>query len=242
MKIYYFAAVAHVSGETNWGAAWLRCGDLPFLPTPVWAAHARCGVVLTTTRRMKGLWLLCGVFLPVSKIFLELRSSDTAVVCFLAAAHGKTGRGAAEVWGKGKRSLVGPPHPVQALDRGLALGGMSPGRDCHVSDSGYPQLWGHECITSDVLPPASVSGCSQKAPLCCRKWWPSGTGGGVPVQSTGTYFSAKPNSRSLCRSSTSRVLWINSTKLSSWQRCVAAPSGRTNWVFRYCAQASGMPD
>lgn len=24
MKIYYFAAVAHVSGETNWGAAWLR--------------------------------------------------------------------------------------------------------------------------------------------------------------------------------------------------------------------------
>lgn len=41
-----------------------------------------------------------------------------------------------------------------------ALGGLSPGRDCHAGDAGYPQPWGHERVTNDVLPPASVCGCS----------------------------------------------------------------------------------
>lgn len=49
MKIYYFAAVAHVSEEINWGVAWLHWGHLLFAPIPAWAACAHCGAVLTTT-------------------------------------------------------------------------------------------------------------------------------------------------------------------------------------------------
>lgn len=133
MKIYYFAAVAHVSGETRWGAAWLRWGELPFAPILARAARARCGAVLATRRPTNGLWLLCGVLSPVSKISLELRSSDTADACFLAAAHGETGRGAAEVRGKGKQSRVGPSHPGSG-SRSCPVGGLSPG-DCHAGDT-----------------------------------------------------------------------------------------------------------
>lgn len=70
MKIYYFAAVAHVSGG-NWGA-------LPVLPSHL-------GMLLPA---LEQLWPLPGFFLLLSKLSLELQSSDPS---FFPAAHGEAG-------------------------------------------------------------------------------------------------------------------------------------------------------
>jgi len=96
--------------------------------------------------------------LPVLKITLELTSSDAADVCLLAAAHGKTGRGAAEIWGKGKQSRLGPSSPVRAR----------PGRveswEAIVTlvTLGIGSPWGQECVTNGVLPRRAFGGVLRK--------------------------------------------------------------------------------
>lgn len=99
MKIYYFAAVAHVSGG-SWGWGLCLCSHPP---------SGCCCQLLP----------LPGAFLPLSKLSLELQSSDPSS---LPAAHGETGRGAAEVWGKGEWGCVSPLPVLQPLIVVLARG------------------------------------------------------------------------------------------------------------------------
>lgn len=191
MKIYYFAAVAHVS---FWG--W---GEHPSLSAPLTANERDLG-------GLRGAEFL-GWMISLPRGALTL--------LFFAAAHGKTSRGAAEVWGKGKQSCGSPGR--------VGRGPVEPRRR-------FSPPWGFHS------PEGSRKGAPGK-PL--NDAAALGGGAGAPCRAEALNFSAssgtstKPgsNSSSPHRSSTSRAPWINSTRQSNWRRCVPSPSGSRNCLF-----------